>query len=214
MFFKALSPSRSLFVLLVFIALEGPLWADNPAGLITKVQGRVTVRLTGEEKTTPVKVGDPVLVGHWFQTEKGAKAQLVFADNSLITILPESDLRINQYAYSSLEKRTRAIIQVFNGQMRFIVNKREINQAGFTIETRQASISAAVSDFMVKVSSKETEVAVLADGLTVKNILPLTVGVVRLDTNQKTVVREKVPPERPTIGTLEQRRKYISDTDF
>jgi hypothetical protein len=203
-----------IFMLLVFVVQEGPVWADNPAGLITKVQGRVMVRLTGEEKTTPVKAGDPVLIGHLIQTEKGAKVQLVFADHSLVTILPESELRLNQYAYSSPEKRTRAIIQVFNGQMRFIVNARRINNTDFTIETRQAVISAAVSDFIIKASSKDTEVTVLAEALTVKNSSPLTVGLVRLDTNQKTVVREKVPPAQPTICPLDLRRTYINDATF
>ncbi len=116
-----ISRSRSLSVLLVFFVLEGSLWAEARPGLIPKVQGRVTVRLLSEEKATPVKAGDPVLVGHLVQTEKESKAQIVLKDDSLITILPESELRINQYSYSSREKRARVIIQVFHGKRKLSI---------------------------------------------------------------------------------------------
>ncbi len=219
------------FILLVFVVLAVPVRADNPAGLITKVQGRVTVRLTGEEKTTPVKAGDSVSVGHLIQTGLGSKVQLVFTDHSLITILPESGLRINQYAYSTdnnvkiLRKdqkaysfeniRVTAVIQLLTGRARFFVPTEKRNyDSKITILTGQASISTRISDFMVNASPAETEVAVLGDPLTVKNISSFIVGEVDLDINQKTVVRGKTPPAQPTIFTSEQRRKYISDATF
>lgn len=42
--------SQSLIVLMVLVVLTRPVWAENTAGLITKIQGKVTTQKAGEEK--------------------------------------------------------------------------------------------------------------------------------------------------------------------
>ena len=104
---------------------------------------------------------------------------------------------------------------MLGGRARFVVyDKMRGGGSRFVVETQQAAIDAGIADFFVSVSPGETEVAVIGSSLSVRNISSLVVGNVGLGTNQKTVVREKIPPSQPSTLPAEQRRKYIRDADF
>ena len=210
---------RSVFILSafmsLFVALESNLFADDYAGKITRVQGKVTVRMPGWENIATVKAGDSLAVGGVMETAKNSRAQLIFTDGAFIRVLPETTLRVNQYSYTTEDKRSSAIIQVLGGRARFVVyDKMRGSGSRFVVETEYASIGAGIADFFVSVSPKETEVAVIGSSLSVRNISSLVVGNVGLGTNQKTVVTEKTPPSQPSTIPAEQRRKYIRDADF
>ncbi|MFO7667342.1 MAG: FecR family protein [Desulfobacterales bacterium] len=200
----------------LFTALSSNLFADDYAGKITRVRGRVTVRLPGWENIASVKAGDSLKVGGIVETAGNSGAQLIFTDGAFMSVLPETALRVNQYSYTQEDKRSSAIIRMLSGRARFVVYDRTRGGGSrFVVETEHAFISAGIADFFVSVSPKETEVAVIGNSLGgIRNISSLVVGSVGLGTNQKTVVKEKTPPSQPSTIPAEQRRKYIRDADF
>jgi ferric-dicitrate binding protein FerR (iron transport regulator) len=210
---------RSFFTLsafmLLFVAPGSNLIADDSAGTMTRVQGKVTVRMPGWNNSAAVRAGDSLAVGGVLETAGNSRAQLIFTDGAFIRVLPDTTLRVNQYSYTTEDKRSSAIIQVLGGRARFVVyDKTRSNGSRFVVETEHASIGAGIADFIVSVSPGETEVAVIGSSLSVRNISSLVVGNVGLGTNQKTVVKEKKPPSQPSTLPAEQRRKYIRDADF
>lgn len=204
---------RPFLVLLIFIFFEGVLDADGSAAKITRVQGRVTIKRTGTESITTLKTGDGVSAGDLLDCAKNSRAQLVFTDDSVVIVWPEASLRVNQYSYSPGINRRSAIIKVLSGQARFVVYKPRMDSR-FVVETEHVSLNISRHDVILMVSPTQTEVANIGNALDVRNISPLAVGTIRLDTNQKTIVKAKTPPFQPAIVTSEQRRKYIRDANF
>lgn len=74
-----------------------------------------------------------------------------------------------------------------------------------------SSYIANIADFIAALSPAETEVAVLDGTVSVKNISYTIVGSVKLGMNQKTVVKEKIPPSKPAPITPAQRKSYMKD---
>jgi hypothetical protein len=200
------------------VALAGStghlLAADDTAGIVTKVRGQVTARKTGDEKAAILRAGDTIAVGQILQSAGGAAAQLVLNDNSVIHVLPGTHLQLGQYSFSAGENRRSAVIRVFSGNLRFIVPRRRSSGSRFAVVTDQVQIGVGVSDFLIAVSAKKTEVANIGPGFSIQNVSPLAVGRVSLGTNQRSTVADKEPPSQPTTITPEQRRIYLKDAEI
>ena len=203
------------FFLLLLMIPEGTLFAGDPAaGIIARVRGQVTARKTGNETITALKAGDRITAGHILESAKESGAQLVFTDDSFVNILPGTTLLVKQYEYAADTGRRTAVIKVSAGCARFVLYKRSGPDSRFTVETGHALVSAGISDFFVSASPSETEILNIGQPLSVKNVSSLAVGVVRLDPNQKTLVKEKTPPAQPATVPPEQRRKYLKDAEI
>jgi len=194
--------------------LPGPLAADDSAGIVTKVRGQVTARKTGDEKAAKLREGDALAVGQILQSAKGAAAQLVLTDDSVIHVLPGTTLQVSQYTFSADENRRSAVIKVIDGSARFVVYKKRSNDSRFAVISDHVRINARISDFFVMVSGKTTEVANVGPPLGIQNISQFTVGRVQLGTNQRSTIAEKAPPSQPSTITPEQRRKYLKDAEI
>jgi hypothetical protein len=207
---------RCLPLCLLFLMIpEGSLFAgDAVAGIITRVRGQVTARKTGDEAVSVLKTGDRVLVGHILESAKDSGAQLVFTDDSFINMLPGTTVLVTQYGYSADTGRRTAVIKVSSGIARFVIYKMRSPESRFTVETGHALMTVGISDFFVSASPSETEIVNIGPPLSVKNISSLTVGVVRLDANQKSIITEKTPPSQPATVSPEQRRKYLKDAEI
>ena len=91
---------HSLLITL-FLAPAITAFADDSAGTMTRVQGKVTVRMPGWENIATVKAGDSLAVGGVLETAKNSRAQLIFTDGAFIIVLPGTTLRVNQYSYTA-----------------------------------------------------------------------------------------------------------------
>jgi ferric-dicitrate binding protein FerR (iron transport regulator) len=204
-----------IFILSVFIWMEGSLFADDYAGKITSVHGKVTVRMPGWDNVSTLKAGDRFPMGGELKTEKNARAQLIFTDGSFVRILPGTTLRVNQYSYSPTDRRSSVIIKMINGRARFVVFDRQRGAGSrFVVETKHTSLSIGITDLFVTVSPAETEVAVIGGAINVTNNNHLVVGTVRLGVNTRTILKEWTPPSMPAAIPYKERRKYVKETDF
>ncbi|MBI5204609.1 MAG: FecR domain-containing protein [Nitrospirae bacterium] len=200
-----------LLVLAVFLFPADNLAADTAAGKLTVVQGTVTVKKPGVEKTVAVGEGDSVLVGDVLQTGKDSRAQMVFTDDSLLNLSSDTALRVNQYIYDPEKNRRKAIVKLLGGKTRFVIYRERSADSAFYIATDKASVTAGIADFAVIALPEETDVVVFGGGASVKNIFSLAVGEVYIWTNQMTAVKKKMPPSRPSGITSKQRKDYIRD---
>jgi hypothetical protein len=197
--------------------LSGPLFAAataDSAGIVTRVRGEVTARKTGDEAAAKLRTGDAIAVGQILQAAKGAAAQLVLTDDSVIHLLPGTTLQVSQYTFSAEENRRSAVIRVIDGSARFVVYKRRSSDSRFTVWTDHVRIGVGLCDLFLKVSGNATEVANVGPSLGIENISRLAVGRVQLGANQRSVVAEKAPPTQPVAITPEQRRKYLKDAEI
>lgn len=202
---------RFRLALLLGAVAAGDIWAADTVGMLTKVQGRVELVKTATDQARAVKTGDNAAVGEVLRTGKEAWAQLVFTDDSVVMLSPESQLLVAQYAYTPQDNRRSAVLKVRGGRARFVVYKRRSGGSRFVVETVHASMTVGKADFFVTVSPTETEIASIGHPLQVRHVSALIVGRVQVGANQTTTVREKTPPSPPATLAPEQRRKYMNN---
>ncbi len=179
-------------------------------GTMTALAGSVALTRPGSDRTNVVKQGDEILVGDELRTGKDSGARLTLTDGSFADLSPGSALRVNQYAFDVEENRRTARVRVLAGRVRFVLYKARSNGSAFYVETNSVRVTAGVfGDFGISVLAGGTEVAVLANSVSVINISDLVIGNISVGVNQKTVVKEKKPPAAPVTLTLEERKSYM-----
>lgn len=185
-------------------------FAGNAIGTLTLIEGPVTVRKIGGQEVS-VTPGDKLRVGDILETGEKSRAQVVLTDDSTIDLSSRTILRVNQYVFDFERNRRTTLIKVPAGKARFAVFRKRDNESTFKVEAGYAAIAAAVADFVAIISPRETTVAVTDGSVGVKNSSYLTVGQIRLGSNQTTIVKEKQMPSAPAVMRHEQRRTYNKD---
>jgi hypothetical protein len=92
-------------------------WADDPIGQVKTETGGVTLERHGT--TQPIVIGDHVFQSDVIVTAAGGAVGITFADNSMMSLGPDSRLALDQFRFdttthdgvfdSSLQKGTLAV---------------------------------------------------------------------------------------------------------
>jgi hypothetical protein len=162
-----------VFVILAFQV--GPLAAAQAdvVGRLTQVDGRVDLLKGGKLPATPVKVNDGVQIGDVLRTKSQSKAQITFADNSVMTISPESRVGIEAYMIDSAQNKRNAVVQLFQGLAHVVVNKVfKAAEPDFVVKTPTAVMGVRGTDFGVRIYPITSEILNFEGLLQVGNILP------------------------------------------
>jgi hypothetical protein len=145
------STGRILILALAFAPMAA--WADEPIGQVKTETGAVT--LERQVKTQPIAIGDHVFQSDIIATAAGATVGITFADNSTMSLGPESRLALDQFRFdttthdgvfdSSLQKGTLA---VRSGQI-----VRQTPEA-MHIRTPSALLGVRGTEFVVRADGK------------------------------------------------------------
>jgi len=144
---------------------------ENPsAGFISAVQGEVYA-VNGDGVTRALKVKDPVATEDFIVTEEKARVQIVFQDNTLVTLGEKSRLKLTDYRWSKQRKKGKFNVTVTDGVFRIIGGMiTKSNPGAFVAKTPAASIGIRGSGYAGKVSGRKLEVCLLhGNGIDVKN---------------------------------------------
>ena len=216
--FDKLTTNGNLFYVLFYCSLAlsillsvGDAEALESVAKIIAVTGEVSSSRPGSPPIHLLKRGDPVQVGDLLETGKAGKIKLLFSDQSLVTIMPETAFRISHYLFDREAGRMSAVMTVKQGSVRFILYKDLKQGSTLTIETEQALIRTSRADLIVTASGQQTELCNLSGSVSVKNSSNLVVGTVRAGENQSVVVLAKSPPSNPSVIPMSQRRKFTKD---
>jgi hypothetical protein len=92
-------------------------WAADPIGQVKTADGPVTVERNGASQ--PIAIGDHVFQADTIVTAAGGSVGITFADNSMMSLGPDSRLALDQFRFdttthegefdSSLQKGTLAV---------------------------------------------------------------------------------------------------------
>jgi ferric-dicitrate binding protein FerR (iron transport regulator) len=137
---------------------------------------------------------------------------MTLTDDSFMNLGPGSAVRVNQYSFDPVSNRRTTIIRVLEGKVRFVVFRIRRGDSSFRVEADKALVLAGgLADFVVTTSPGQAEVAALESSLNVRNTLPYVIGNVNIGMNQRTVVKEKVPPTAPVVITPQERKNWLKD---
>jgi len=130
--------------------------------------GRVSVRHSDGSKETLIR-GGSLYIGDLIETQAGGHVHIKFIDEGVISIRPESRLRIEQYEYNAQFPEKSAIrFTLDKGVMRSISGKAtEAAHDRYRLNTPVAALGVLGTDYVVRATEGEILVAVYTGGIAV-----------------------------------------------
>ena len=89
-------------------------------GNVTVSQGTVEARSNGRTRT--LAKGDSVCVGETIMTAKSASVQIMMVDEGLISLRPQTQLKIEKFVYSGTSK-DKSLLNLLKGACRIVTGK-------------------------------------------------------------------------------------------
>lgn len=198
------------FVILLFSSSQ-IFAADNPVGKIIGLTGTIEYLSAGSEPVAKAKPGEVQQVSFekWekvkfhqavypkdkFRTSRKSRLKILLADNSLIALGPNSEVKVESYIFSKKDKLRQGVIGMANGLFMYIVNKSQTNKkSSFKIVTPTANIAARGTQGYTSSSQVNTYVANRVGCVDDYNIDPEIKGVVQLCANMGNNIPKDGPP--------------------
>jgi hypothetical protein len=112
-------PKRYLSVLLILLFVPVVAEAEGqPVGIIKTLEGDATV-LRGEQKIASV-IGIVVLKGDIIETSASGTVGILFNDDSIISLGPESKLDMKNFAFNPKEEKFAVFMKMLKGTFVYI----------------------------------------------------------------------------------------------
>jgi len=209
-----------LWVLAAMLSISAmPSWAA-PAGKPTGPKaGNITallpvahiVRGSGKQAvTTDAKKGDDLVWNDLIKTEKGGRARVTLADQSILSLGSQAELRIVKHD----AKSQQTTLQMAYGRVRAQVANITRDGGSFELRTPTAVAGVIGTDFGVDSSSVGGDTFVcLAGAVQVANSDKTVAGSVQCTAGQTTTVSPGKPPTAPKPASQQQLQQMLQDTD-
>lgn len=167
-------------------------------GIVNSLQGEAHSYREGSDISENLNIGNKIYVGDTIITGKDSKMQLIFRDDSAITMGSESELTIDVDSYNMLTGKRESILFLAKGKIRSVVGKAFSRRgSSFQVRTNTAILGVRGTENVV-VSQPEpavTQVYSIENVTYVRNVddnIPVEVS---LSPKQGAKVLPGQPPE-------------------
>ncbi len=134
------------------------------AGKVLSVQEKVIILKKDMKRVHLAKKDLPLFDEDTIFTREKGRIKLWFNDESTMTLFPESKLMLNRNIYDSETKSRSSSLDLLIGKARFWVKKlSHFNRSEFIVRTSVAVCGVRGSDFVVRATSKVTEITTFED---------------------------------------------------
>lgn len=206
-------------LLLFVIAAAAPRIAFAEAvARITKAQGNIKILKPGMQGA-PAKSEQPVYEGDILMTETNSRAEVTFADQSVIRLAPESKIEITKYLIEGTERKS-GVLNLFTGKIRAIVSKA-VKVAGvsfsdrqnFQVRTPTAVAGVKGTDFFVFHIDGVTGI-IVTQGLVDTYNISLPGQIVSVSAGSSAFINPNEPPKAPKPAAAIEVMRHTNDTDM
>jgi len=198
-------------VLVLFAALGA---RAEEVGAVAEIEGQAEVMRAGSTEWAPLKPGDAVQLGDQVRTPAGSKLKLLFRDDSVLTLAPNSQLKVDESVVGTAPVSS---FSLFMGAIRAVVTDRYGAQgARFEVETPTAVAGVRGTGFITAYDAtrEETTVLGLVDTTGVRSkIDPGGAREVRIGPGQMTTVGRGSYPVRPVATPDNTLRSFTGSTE-
>jgi hypothetical protein len=146
----------TIFILHSIIGQAMPAGASPAVGTVQKMSGPASIVRQGH--TISASVGQEIFENDLLQTGRDGSLGVVFSDDTLLSLGPESDLVVDQYVFAPRQGRFSIVLRMLRGTAAYLsglISKLAPEAAHF--ETPSASIGIRGTHFVVKVEGKSGE---------------------------------------------------------
>ncbi len=187
------------------LAMTVPAHAAQEIGKLTYVEGRVDRMEPASVGYLPVVKEEAIFLGDTVRTKSYSRAEIAFADKSVLRLGENSQVRIKEYAMATDGTRQSATLYLDRGKIRTTVAKTK-DLSPFTIETPNASGTIKGSDMFVSFQKSSTAVLALEGKMALRN-LAFPDKVVEVMPHRTALVGPDAPPLEPRpFAPIEQIR--------
>jgi hypothetical protein len=124
-----------------------------PIGYVKNVSGEVQVINAGV--TTRAAVGSPVAVGDTLKTSAQASVGVTLRDNTLISLGPNTEFTLREYAYEPSEGKLSLISRLTRGSLEYVSGViAKLRPEEVVVETPTGTLGVRGTHFAVKVKDE------------------------------------------------------------
>ncbi|MCM8790778.1 MAG: FecR domain-containing protein [Candidatus Omnitrophica bacterium] len=160
---------RTLLIYVFIVALASAAMAAE-VGKITYTEGRVDIFTSGSDKGTPAVDGALINVGDSIRTKSNSKAEVIFADRTVMRIAQNSKVDILDYTLDQHNNRKSAELRLERGKFRTIIAKMK-DSSEFRISTPNSTGVVKGSDIFAYYQAGNSGMLVEEGILSVSNNL-------------------------------------------
>ena len=188
---------RALAFLVLFSILSPGLWAAQPAGRVTALEGHADVT-RGHAPARPLALHDPLFTGDVLRTKSASRLEVELRDGSRLTLDENTRLVLDRYLTGDAPE---GIFEVIRGRVRSLVGDLfSRRRESFRLRTPTSILGVQGTDFLTAADARETRVEVYAGRVAVRNRDPAIPGTLVLGPGDSALIRAGEPPVRTTPG--------------
>ncbi len=174
-------------ILIIFLFATQSFASSQQIGVIGFVIGKV-FNQKGEE----LKVGDPIYYGDTISASDGAKSQLLFIDETVMTIGSDTKLTIDDYIFDPSANDGKLFATIIAGSVKILSGKiSEKNPANLEVKIPAGTIGSRGTEFKASVDPLTTQSKILLVGPGPNNLLNLRAGAVEVSNGLGTVTLDQ-----------------------
>lgn len=183
--------------------------ASAYVGKVSTVNGEVSLHRDAQK--LDVKTGLELLQQDIVKTSDTGRLQMIFQDQTIISIGKNSSFNIEEYLYDTKKpENIQATFQVSKGIFKAITGRiGKINPSKFKLKTRTASIGIRGTVFFGDIRPGQAEVIVCTQG---SIVVETPYGTVTILEGQFTRIEEGQAPTAPAPITIEQKEQLEKDS--
>ena len=140
--------SRALLALSINVLLAGGIAAQERVGVSSAVNQQATGTPPGAA-ARPLVIGQEVVFNERINTAAVGQTQLLFLDESSMSIGPNADLTIDQFVYDPRTGSGKLAMTTTRGVLRFVGGKLSKQDDAVTMRTSSATLAVRGGAFLV-----------------------------------------------------------------
>ena len=130
-----------------------------PVGRFLQLEGQVDLLKGGKLPAAAAKLTDPVEPKDVIRTKSKSRAQILFVDDTILTLAPESQVAVADFFYDGARGQRRALVQVFRGLVHTVVNRiLNLQEPDFLMQTHTAVIGVRGTEWYALLLPNRTNV--------------------------------------------------------
>ena len=207
-------PMKIIYSLILLILLNISNSFAKEIGIIGFVVGNAF-----NQDGKKLNVGDPVYFGDTINTEDGGKSQILFIDQTVMTVGSSTELTIDEFIFDPESADGKLLSTIKSGSVKILTGKiSEKNPENLVVETPAGTIGTRGTEFKAAVDPNTTKSKILLIGPGPKNSLGLRPGAVEVSNAAGTVLLDKpylftevnqnTAPRQPVIVSQNELKKF------
>ena len=184
-------------------------------GAVVAWKGSVYVKHVGDEKGARVKSLEGLYAGDIIMTVKRSRAKILLKDDSIISMGPESKLKIDSYTMNLRQRKRVSRLRMLAGKVRAVVTRKFHGKGSFfRISTPSAIVGVKGTDFIISSTKDGDEIVAISGKVTVGSSKKGVRGEVVLKGGHGTRVKTGKAPSAPEKVPSKRMMELIDDTEI